>query len=244
MLPVVVGHRGVAACAPENTIEGIRLAASRGVTAVEVDVTLTKDGVPVLLHDVRLDRTTNGKGPVRAKTMAEVEALDAGAWFDSSFAGAAVPRLAEVLRVCVGLGMALNLELKPASGDEAATATATIDAVRSGWPPDGPALILSSFSMGSLAAAKAVALDLPRAALFDRGRVATWLAAATELGCTAVHARYDRLTSVRVKKLKAASFCCGAYTVNKEATARRLVEIGVDYIISDRPAEIAAALSG
>ena len=243
MLPVVIGHRGAAAHAPENTIEGIRFAAARGVTAVEVDVTLTKDGVPVLLHDQRLDRTTNGKGAVRAKTLAEVETLDAGSWFDGRFAGAAVPRLTEVLDVCRNLGVAVNLEIKPSSGDEACTAAATIDAVRNRWSSDGPALVLSSFSMEALAAAKALAWDLPRAALFRRGRIATWLAAATELECAAIHARYDRLTPARVEKLKTAGFRCGAYTVNRAATAHRLLKMGVDYVISDRPAEIAASLS-
>ncbi len=242
MLPVVVGHRGAAAHAPENTIEGIRVAAAQGVTAVEVDVTLTKDGVPVLLHDARLNRTTNGKGPIGAKTIAEVEALDAGAWFHSSFAGAVVPRLTEALAVCLALHIAVNLEVKPAPGQEARTATATLEAVRAGWPRNGPALILSSFSMQALAASKAFAPDIPRAALFRRGRIVTWLAAATELQCAAVHARYDRLTQSRVEKLKTAGFRCGAYTVNRAATARRLIKMGVDYVFTDRPAEIATSL--
>ena len=243
-MPVVVRHRGAAAHAPENTLEGLRLAAQQGVGAIEVDVTLSQDGVPVLVHDSRLERTTNGTGRVFDHSLAALRELDAGAWFETRFAGARIPTLAEALELCLALGLAANLEIKPASGQDEATATAAVRAVRDRWPPSGPTLLFSSFSAVSLARLQAVAPDWPRAASFRRGRVSAWLALALARGCVAVHARADRLTPDRVAAIRRADLYCGGYTVNAAAKARRLVSAGVSYLFSDRPAEIEASLSG
>ena len=93
----VIGHRGAAALAPENTWAGFDLALDLGVDAIETDVRATSDGVLVLLHDERLDRTTDGTGAVHVTPWDAVETLDAGVWFGEPFAGARVPRLGETL---------------------------------------------------------------------------------------------------------------------------------------------------
>jgi glycerophosphoryl diester phosphodiesterase len=93
----VIGHRGAAALAPENTWAGFDLALELGVDAIETDVRATRDGVLVLLHDARLDRTTDGHGPVQEMPWAAVQQLDAGAWFDARCAGERVPELGETL---------------------------------------------------------------------------------------------------------------------------------------------------
>jgi glycerophosphoryl diester phosphodiesterase len=84
-LPKIIGHRGAADYAPENTIEGIHTAADMGVEWVELDVKLTKDQVPVLFHDETLERTTNSAGNVRDFTLSELKELDAGSWFSDGF---------------------------------------------------------------------------------------------------------------------------------------------------------------
>ncbi|MGE5147834.1 MAG: glycerophosphodiester phosphodiesterase family protein, partial [Candidatus Eiseniibacteriota bacterium] len=86
-LPKLVGHRGAAALAPENTLAGFRAAAAAGVTAVEFDVRLSADGVPMVIHDATVERTTTGRGPVAAQSAAALGALDAGAWFGPRFRG-------------------------------------------------------------------------------------------------------------------------------------------------------------
>ncbi|MEW6233842.1 MAG: glycerophosphodiester phosphodiesterase family protein [Candidatus Omnitrophota bacterium] len=96
----VMAHRGLAAAAPENTIPAIQAAVEAGFEWVEVDVRRTKEGAHILLHDADLDRTTNGSGPVMQKTIKEIKALDAGAWFALRFAGTAIPTLKEVLSYC------------------------------------------------------------------------------------------------------------------------------------------------
>jgi glycerophosphoryl diester phosphodiesterase len=93
----VIGHRGAAALAPENTWAGFDLALTLGVDAIETDVRATRDGVLVLLHDERLERTTDGSGPVQEADWPDVQRLDAGSWFGAQYAGQGVPRLGETL---------------------------------------------------------------------------------------------------------------------------------------------------
>jgi glycerophosphoryl diester phosphodiesterase len=93
----VIGHRGAAAVAPENTWESFEAALDAGVDAIETDVRATRDGVLVLMHDESLDRTTDGAGHVQETPWSVVHTLDAGAWFGEAFCGARVPRLYETL---------------------------------------------------------------------------------------------------------------------------------------------------
>lgn len=107
----VIGHRGAAALAPENTWAGFDLALELGVDAIETDVRGTRDGVLVLLHDERLDRTTDGRGPVQEMYWAEVQRLDAGGWFAARYAGEGVPELRATLER-YGQRTHLALEIK------------------------------------------------------------------------------------------------------------------------------------
>ena len=243
LLPVVVGHRGVAAHAPENTLAGIRAAAAMGLGAVEVDVKLTGDGELVLIHDDRVDRTTNSIGAVRELTRAEVSALDAGSWFGSAFAGETIPTLAQAIATIVALDLQVNLEIKPCPGREAETASTAVAAVRALWPEDRPWPLLSSFAKASLEAARQAAPELPRAVLMKAGRPEQWCAAAKQLGAVAVHGRADAWTPTHVAAVKTAGLACGCYTVNEPDQARALRAMGLDYLFSDDPPAIAAALA-
>ena len=130
-LPRVIGHRGAAAYAPENTLEGIREAARRGARWVEFDAKLTGDGVVILMHDDTLDRTTNGHGSVAQTSFGDIGRLDAGAWFGEAWRGARVPRLADALALLVELDMQANIEIKPCPGREIETAQAVVDVAAS-----------------------------------------------------------------------------------------------------------------
>jgi glycerophosphoryl diester phosphodiesterase len=110
----VVGHRGAAGRAPENTRAAFRLGWELGADMAELDVRLTADGHPVVLHDATLDRTTNGTGPVAERTLAEIQALDAGARFGPAFAGESVPTLMEAL--VVDLSPSPSLGVNPSPG--------------------------------------------------------------------------------------------------------------------------------
>src|SRR5207245_2747006 len=108
----VVGHRGAAARAPENTLASLERGTRDGADEVELDVQRTGDGVPVLMHDGTLDRTTSGSGVLRERTWAEVRSLDAGTYFAPEFSGARIPSLAEVCSWAKGASAGLSIELK------------------------------------------------------------------------------------------------------------------------------------
>jgi glycerophosphoryl diester phosphodiesterase len=117
----VIGHRGAAALAPENTWAGFDLALALGVDAIETDVRAARDGVLVLLHDERVDRTTDGTGPVQEIDWPALQRLDAGAWFDARYAGQRIPALDATL-ARYGRRTHLVLEIKQAGAETAALA--------------------------------------------------------------------------------------------------------------------------
>ena len=100
--PLMVAHRGHEFVAPENTAQAFEAAIALGADYIEVDMRLTSDGVPVVLHDVSVNRTTDGKGKVNDLTFAEVQQLDAGSWFSPEFAGARIPTVQEILELANG----------------------------------------------------------------------------------------------------------------------------------------------
>jgi glycerophosphoryl diester phosphodiesterase len=108
----VCGHRGHSIGTPENTLAALRATRDHGGTTAEIDIVLTADGHLILMHDQTLDRTTNGRGPADAMTLAEIRPLDAGAWFDPRFAGEPVPTLSEALEVAAEIGLGLVVEMK------------------------------------------------------------------------------------------------------------------------------------
>ncbi len=108
---LVIAHRGASGDAPENTLAAFNLAVEQGADVVELDVHMTTDGHPVVVHDDTVDRTTDGSGHVRTKTLAELKALDAGSWFDSGFAGERIPTLDEVVVWARGK-TTLSIEIK------------------------------------------------------------------------------------------------------------------------------------
>lgn len=237
--PSVIGHRGAAAHAPENTLAGIRKAAALGVRMIEFDAKLTADGVPILMHDDKLDRTTNSAGPVRRAPLATIRTLDAGSWFSDAFAGEPVPTLAEALDLCLSLGLAINLEIKACKGLERQTASASLAVARDIWPGDRPPPLISSFAREAVATALEIAPDWPRGFLFDR-RPANWKSAMAALKPTTLNTSHKRLNPAAVAKLKATGLPLLAYTVNDPARARALYEMGVDGVFSDAPDAILA----
>lgn len=108
----VCGHRGHSIDAPENTLPALVAAARHGATCCEIDVVLSADDEIVLLHDMLLDRTTDGRGLAGDLTLAEIRMLDAGVWFGEAFAGTRVPTLAEALAVARAEGLGLLVEIK------------------------------------------------------------------------------------------------------------------------------------
>jgi glycerophosphoryl diester phosphodiesterase len=122
----IVGHRGAAGCAPENTLAAFREGLAQGADVIELDVQLTADGYVAALHDDTLERTTNGRGPAAQLTLAELKKLDAGSWFDPRFAGESIPTLDEVLEWARGRAP-LFIELKPTLTPSPALGAAVVE---------------------------------------------------------------------------------------------------------------------
>ncbi len=233
-LPKVIGHRGAAAYAPENTLEGIREASRRGARWVEVDAKLTGDAVVILMHDDTLDRTTSGRGPVARTDYGEIGVLDAGTWFGPAWRGTKVPRLADALALLIELNMQANIEIKPCPGRDVETAHAVVEVVQRNWPGDRPWPLLSSFSRASLSKARAEAPDIPRGFLIWEF-IADWDKAAPALGCVSIHCADRHLTSSWADDIRKAGYGLAAYTVNDPVRALELKAWGAQCLITDCP---------
>jgi glycerophosphoryl diester phosphodiesterase len=232
--PTIIGHRGAAGHAPENTLAGMRRAHQLGATWVEIDVKLTKDGVPILMHDATLARTTNCRGAVADMTAADLGGCDAGGWFAKEFAGEAIPTLAALVELLDELSMGLNLEIKPCPGREAETGRVVAEVFPGLWPDRLPAPVISSFSVDALAAYAAVAPAMERA-LIVHGLPDDWSAIAARLGLKAMHCDAKRLKHHQVDEMISAGLAVRCYTVNDKDVAKRLLEWGIESVISDYP---------
>jgi glycerophosphoryl diester phosphodiesterase len=239
--PRVIGHRGAALSAPENTLAGFRAAAALRVAWVEFDVRLTGDGRAILLHDDTLDRTTNGSGPAATLSFEEIRRFDAGGWFGPNFSGERVPGLEETIELLAELGLGAVVELKPAPGAETVTGRTVAALIAERWPRTLPAPLLSSFKPEALAAARAAAPQLQRALL--AGAVPRrWRDQVAELDCCALHIDQRRLEPATPAELIAAGLAVFAYTVNLPERAQELFSWGVEAVFSDCPDRVAAGL--
>lgn len=240
-LPRIMGHRGAAASAPENTLVGIRKAAAYGASWVEFDVKLTADRIPVLMHDDSLKRTTGSDVLASELSLSEIQRLDAGGWFAPEFVGETVPTLEEALILLLELGMAANIEIKPSPGEDVDTVTQTIAVLERVWPSSAPAPIMSSFSRISLESLQKQAPSLPRGYLVEE-LPADWAEIAQALGCATIHHYAKVVTEAQVAETKAAGYGLAAYTVNDPEQARQLIDWGIDCLITDAPDVIAGVI--
>jgi glycerophosphoryl diester phosphodiesterase len=234
----VGGHRGAAALAPENTYAGFALAAEAGADYLELDVQLSADGVPVVIHDDDLERTTNGHGPVAAASWAALQDLDAGTWFDRRFAGERIPSLAGFLRWLVARPpLGATIEAKGA-GSGLAVAAAILAS------PARPRLSICSFTAAELRAAAALAPGVPRLLIVDRDDpTVDPFAAAAAAGATGVNVPWTWLSGDFVERLHGAGLLVAGGTVDDPAEVPACLLLGLDAIDSNRPAVIVAARS-
>lgn len=225
-LPRCFAHRGGGALAPENTLAGIRLAAQMGFAAVEFDVMLSGDGTPVLIHDETLERTTNGRGQVALTADAQLFALDAGG-------GERIPRYAEAVAVCRQYDLLANVEIKPATGYERATAESVARLSVECWQGARVPPLISSFSIPALEIARDLAPQLPRGVLFERVP-ADWLAVVQRLQAVSLHCAAEHLSDAVLAEARMHGIPVLCYTVNREAAAQALFARGVSAIFTDR----------
>jgi len=237
--PKVLAHRGGGTLAPENTMAGLARGMQAGFRAIEFDVMLARDGVPVVMHDPFLGRTVPGSGHVYDYDALELAAMDAGGWFGREYEGEPVPLFVEFAQFCKVHGVWMNIELKPAPGYEIETGgvvariAAAMFASELAVENMAQAPLLSSFSIDALLAAREVAPQLPRACLMSE-LPPDWERRAREVDAIAIHANHRHLTPQQARDVKAAGFGLFCYTVNEPARARELLDWGVDAFCTDR----------
>jgi glycerophosphoryl diester phosphodiesterase len=227
-LPKVIGHRGAMAYAPENTLASFREARRRGASWVETDIKLTADGVPIVMHDASLKRTT-GIDRLVAETPAAELPKD-------------VPTFEQAIACFEELGLGCNVEIKPDEGREAETARVVVTTLRRRWPASLPPPLLSSFKEASLGAAREAAPEFTRALLLGELKD-DWRARAEAVGAVGVNTNGEKLAALRAHEVKRAGFALSVYTINDPALALALVAMGVDCVITDKPDVILTALN-
>lgn len=239
--PLWVAHRGAGKLAPENTLAAFRVGAAHGYRMFECDVKLSADGVPFLLHDDTLQRTTNARQHFGAgisavagdHTWGELARLDAGSWHSRAFAGESLPSFEAVARYCLANGFFLNIEIKPTPGSEAHTGEVVARQAARLWQDAPTPPLLTSFQPDALRGAMQVAPELPRGLLLDTLWTG-WLETALVLGCVAVVCNHTLWDTSSVTQAKSAGLRTLSYTVNDEWAAQRLVALATDGIITDR----------
>ena len=231
--PKWIAHRGAGKLAPENTLAAFRVGASHGYRMFECDVKLSADGVPFLMHDDKLDRTTTGTGLGGARPWSELSQLDAGSWHSRAYAGEPLPTFEAIARYCLANRHFLDIEIKPTPGVEEETGRVVAEHAARYWKGQAVPPFLTSFRPESLQGAKAVVPELPRGLLIDT-LWDGWFEVAKALECMAVICNYKLADAAYMAKLKAAGFKALCYTVNDEAEAARLWALGMDGIVTDR----------
>ncbi len=222
---LIYGHRGAAGLAAENTIESIRTAMALGVDGVEVDVRCSRDGIPVIMHDATLDRTTNGQGPIHDQTILELLTLTVGQT-------ASIPTLEEVLKE-VGASRGLNIEVKEVEAAEP-TAQLVRHAMRASTALRDQ-LVVSCVEPEALRLLRQIDDTIPVALLTKGLPPPSFWRTTKLLTAVAVHIDVASVATTFVEKAHTNGLQVMVYTVNTRQDARRMNDMGVDGIFSDFP---------
>ncbi|MDN7245150.1 glycerophosphodiester phosphodiesterase family protein [Planococcus shenhongbingii] len=218
----LIAHRGWSGKAPENTLSAIQLALEEPkIDSIEIDVHLTKDGVPVVIHDHKVDRTTNGSGYVKDMTAAEIRALDAGSWFGPEFAGEKVPTLEEVLELTSG-GKKLLIELKQTAGVYAGLEEKVIVLIQQYGAQEQCQLI--SFDHKSLQTCLEFDAQVKRTLVMS-GSPLLLIDQVNEIGASAVSVNHQYVDSEMVESLHGNGTDIIVWTVDHKAEAERIQEL-------------------
>lgn len=229
----IIAHRGDSSAAPENTMPAFASTTDAGAQYFEIDIRMSQDGVPVVIHDKTVDRTTNGTGLVAEMTAAELRTLDAGSWFADSFAGTRIPTLDEVLAHASNSAVDVVIEYKGTWNKT--NIRTTIDMIEAAGLADN--VITQSFSEKTIARISKISPDLPVGWLtqtIDRSIVST----AKKIGADAVNPK--SATARGVALAHRARLGVFVWTHDEDPDWEELTEMGVDGIITNRPAALYA----
>jgi glycerophosphoryl diester phosphodiesterase len=232
--PIIFAHRGDFAHAPENTLPAFEQALQKGADGVELDVKLTSDGQVIVIHDVTIDRTTNGKGRVAAFNLDEIRKLDAGKWFNEKFVDTKVPLLEEVFDL-VGKDKLVNIELTNYSTPRDGLVIKVCNLIKR--HNNHNQIIFSSFFSSNLKIAAQVLPEIPRGLLAMPGLVGLW---ARSFGFMfgdyqALHPHISNVSKEQVQRVHRLKRRVHIWTANTVEEVKKLKDWGVDGIFTDDP---------
>ncbi|HYP25246.1 MAG TPA: glycerophosphodiester phosphodiesterase family protein [Blastocatellia bacterium] len=268
--PLIIAHRGASGLAPENTLAAFRMAIELGADGVEMDVQLSSDGKPYVIHDLRVNRTTDGAGRVAALTSRQLGGLDAGGWFDRrlaarpgvrakvaraalakgsgpGFAGEPVPTLESALALLSGAGLSrVYIELKGSRGEGKAALLDQVIGLISDFGMERSATLLS-FDHQIVKRARELAPELRTAATFPVARRAlastkAIISSVESVAASEAALHFGLVTRRVVKTLHERGFAVSAWTANNRIIMRRLISCGVDSIMTNFPHRLASVL--
>ena len=242
---IVIAHRGASAYYPENTMAALKGAVAQQAEMIELDVLMSKDGVPMVFHDATLKRVTNGKGELHDFRLEELRKLDAGSWFDSTFTGEQIPTLEEALAYAAGK-IAVNIEIKT----EAVT-----DRLKGGVEEKSLALvqkyemeeyvIFSSFDYRAINHLKTLAPEMPVALLYEKKQSVKMLPSelVQKYKADAFNCSYRQLTKKWLTDLQSNNIPIFVYTVDQPRRMKSLIEKGVRGIFTNTPDVLRGVIS-
>ncbi len=254
--PLIIGHRGAAAVAPENTRAAFALALADGADGLEFDVRLARDGIPVVIHDATLRRTALRDGEVARMSSSELQQVDVGTWFNiryphlarTVFAAARVSTLAEVLEVFGGSCRALYVEIKCDLDDAHAHAAEVVRAVRAHALVDR--VVVESFTLDALREVKRLAPEIRTAALFERRLARPFpsrrriIARAVACGADELALHFSLVSPWLVRAAMDAGLRTLVWTVDDPSWMKRAADLRLHALITNHPAVMRAAPSG
>jgi glycerophosphoryl diester phosphodiesterase len=229
---LVFAHRGASGYAPMNTLPAFTLAADQGADGAELDVWLSKDGVPVVIHDMDVDATTDGHGRVADFTLAELRVLDSGRWKGEEFANTKIPTLGEVFE-SVGSRLLINVEIKSEEGMIEGVERVVADTIADHRMIDR--VIVSSFDPRVLVRFRELMPQVAIGFLEYPGTPPEAYDLAATLKCEAQHPHYSQVDAAFVARARERAAWVNTWTINEVAEAKRLQSLDVDVIMTDFP---------
>ncbi len=236
---LVFGHRGAMAQAPMNTIASFELAHKQGAAGIELDVQLSRDGQLLVIHDDRVDASTDGRGKVGEWTLPELKQLDAGSWFADRFRDQRIPTLDEVFEA-VGKDMLINVEIKTPRDLLDRLEKRLADCIRRHNMRER--IIISCFDPVVLNRLRGMLPTLMMGFLYQPDMPVSHYLPLKQLWHQARHPRHDMVDEYYMNWARAQGYYVNVWTVNEVERALQLKRLGVNAIITDAPGRIIKAL--
>jgi len=234
-----IAHRGASAIAPENTLAAFEAARALGADGIELDVRLCADGVPVVIHDATVDRTTDGSGRVADMTLTQLKELDAGSWFGPAFSEEPVPTLRETLET-VGKKLLVNIELKGEGLVNRGLAHAVVDVIEQYGL--GERVLLSAFNPLTLRRVQKIAPQIPTALLYASASLPRLASLVARRPYAALHPHVGAASAEHMDWIRRRNHRIHVWTVDDPGEMRRLIRWDVDGMITNVPDHLSKVL--